>query len=737
MPPESANGFGVGPTTTWCRPRERGAPPLRDHERLRMLRTMPIRVKLIATLIGPVLVLTVFALLGIRTNLAASDRADRVNQAGHLAASLDPLIHALQAERSGSATYIADDRRTGAAELRQLRVAVDDAVDAWETAREQLRLDRVDARLAEKVGYGTREVERLPEQRTAIDTKPITAEDFEVEPGLEAHEEEGEEHPTEGHGPIDTPGKALDQYTDTINDLLDVNLALAPDSGDERLFETLTASIALSRAKDFSDLRRALLHDALTRRRFRPGQYGKLTSLVAAETVYLAQFNNVASPEQSGLLSERLEDSRIEQAHELLEAAVEAGEGGRLKGNPDAWLSVTAFRQERLRDVEERLSDDIVATSASIKATADRQALIYSLVLATSLALAIVLFVLTARSIIRPLRRLEATAEEVARHRLPDVVDRLAEGKAVDLEAESAPILVRSGDEIGRVAIAFNSVHRAAVRLAGKEAALRRNAGELFLDLSRRNQGLIDNQLAVLGRMSPGPPVPTLDAGLEADLMALGAIATRMRRNARNLLVLSGAGSTRRWRRPLPIAEVVAMAAAEIPDGDRIQLLRLGEAIVDGQAVADLVHLLAELFDNAVEFSPPGVAASIGGEPLHGGYFLEVEDRGVGMTDEQLAHANERLRRPPEAGLADGKMLGFTVVGRLAARHGIKVQVRHSWYGGVAALVRLPVSILDGLDAHATEPTRRAVGPSPVGAGSGDGGRYARVPQFIAERERS
>src|SRR5262245_41705472 len=356
---------------------------------------MPIRVKLIATLIGPVLVLTVFSLLGITANLAASGRANRVNQAGQLAASLAPLIHALQGERSASATYIADDRRSGEAELHQLRVAVDDAVAAYDTARGPLGLGG-DARLAENTRYSPPESDRLAEQRAAIDTKPITAEDFEVEPGLEAHEEEGEENPAEGHGPIDTPGKALDQYTDTINDLLDVNLALAPDSGDERLFETLTASIALSRAKDFSDLQRALVHDALTHGRFRQGQYGKLTSLVAAETVYLAQFNNVATPEQRALLTERLLDSRNERAHELLETAVQAGEGGHLKGNPDTWLAVTAFRQERLRDVEERLSDDIVATSASIKATADRQALIYSLVLAASLALAIVLLVLTA-----------------------------------------------------------------------------------------------------------------------------------------------------------------------------------------------------------------------------------------------------------------------------------------------------------------------------------------------------
>jgi hypothetical protein len=188
-----------------------------------------------------------------------------------------------------------------------------------------------------------------------------------------------------------------------------------------------------------------------------------------------------------------------------------------------------------------------------------------------------------------------------------------------------------------------------------------------------------------------------------------------MRRNARNLLVLSGTGATRRWRRPMGIDQVVATAAAEIPDGDRVQLSRLEGAILGGQAVADVVHLLAELIDNAVWFSPPGIAATIGGQPVPGGYLIEVEDRGVGMTDEQLAIANERLRQPPEAGFADGKMLGFTVVGRLAARHGIKTQVRRSWYGGVAALVRLPATILDALDDAATAPARRAAGRAPGG----------------------
>jgi signal transduction histidine kinase len=286
-----------------------------------------------------------------------------------------------------------------------------------------------------------------------------------------------------------------------------------------------------------------------------------------------------------------------------------------------------------------------------------------------------------------PMRRLERAAEETAGERLPGVVQRLQDGEQVDLAAESAPpIEVRSRDEIGHLAEAFNAVHRVAVRVAGREAALRRSVGDMFLNLARRSQSLIERQLEVIDELK--------DSGSEAELRAglgeLDHLATRMRRNAENLIILSGSEPARRWRGPIDLTEVVEASVGEVKEHTRVELLPLDDVQLAGHAAADVMHLLAELIENAVTFSAPGTKALVAGQSIPAGYLLAVEDQGLGMTDEQLVKVNERLVKPPEVDFALAKMLGFFVVTQLASKHGIRVQLRHSWYGGITALVLLP-----------------------------------------------
>jgi HAMP domain-containing protein len=304
-----------------------------------------------------------------------------------------------------------------------------------------------------------------------------------------------------------------------------------------------------------------------------------------------------------------------------------------------------------------------------------------------ALVLAVALTLITARSLIRPMRRLEAAAEETATQRLPGVVQRLQDGEQVDLQAESAPpIEVHSRDEIGHLAEAFNSVHRVAVRVAGREAALRRSVGDMFLNLARRSQSLIERQLEVIDELE----VNGSEAEVQAGLGELDHLATRMRRNAENLIILSGSEPARRWRGPISLTEIVRASIGEVKEHTRVELLPLDEVQLAGHAAADVMHLLAELIENAVTFSAPGTKALVAGQPLPAGYLLEIEDQGLGMTDEQLVKVNQRLAEPPDVDLALAQMLGFFVVTQLAAKHGIKVQLRHSWYGGVTALVLLP-----------------------------------------------
>jgi K+-sensing histidine kinase KdpD len=274
---------------------------------------------------------------------------------------------------------------------------------------------------------------------------------------------------------------------------------------------------------------------------------------------------------------------------------------------------------------------------------------------------------------------------------------------------EEAPLEAGSRDEIGQVARAFNEVHRVATRVATEQAALRKSIGDLFHNLARRSQGLVDRQLDVIDDLERGEADPNR---LE-DLFRIDHLATRMRRNAENLVVLSGTEQLRRWSEPVPLADVIEAAVAEVEEYARVQVTAVGDLTLSGQAASDVAHLLAELVENATSFSPPSTLVEVAGNPAASGYVLEVEDRGLGMNDAELIQANKRLATPSATDIAVSRMMGFHVVARLAARHGIRVQLRHSWYGGVTALVLLPERLLAQAFGQAAGSHGAANGVSP------------------------
>jgi signal transduction histidine kinase len=310
--------------------------------------------------------------------------------------------------------------------------------------------------------------------------------------------------------------------------------------------------------------------------------------------------------------------------------------------------------------------------------------------LIAAIILAVGLSLVVARSLIVRLGRLKDVAHEVAERRLPGVVNRLREGESVDLETASAtPIDTHARDEIGQLGEAFSLVHRVALQVAGREAALRRSVGDMFLNLARRSQSMLERQLELigdLGRRDLG------DAMVEVS--ELDHLAGRMRRNAENLIVLSGAEPVRRWRGPVAVTDVVRAAVDEVREHSRVAMLPVQPAMVAGHAASDVVRLLAELLENALSFSAPETQALVSGQALPTSYLLEIEDQGIGMSPEQFQEVNQRLTDVPDVDLTNAKMLGFFVVGQLAERHGIKVQLRHSRHGGVAALVLLPARLL-------------------------------------------
>ena len=221
-------------------------------------------------------------------------------------------------------------------------------------------------------------------------------------------------------------------------------------------------------------------------------------------------------------------------------------------------------------------------------------------------------------------------------------------------------------------------------------ALLRKGIGDIFINLARRNQTLLDRQIEFIDQLEANEEDPDqLD-----NLFKLDHLATRMRRNAESLLVLAGAEPPRRRGRPVALADVVRVAIGEVEDFARISLLALDDVTVGGNVAVDLAHLLSELMENATHFSPPDTTVEIVGHRSEDGYTLSVSDQGIGMSADQLAEANTQLARPPLVGLALSRSLGFIVIGRLASRFGVAVKLTSSPSGGVTALVTLPPELV-------------------------------------------
>ncbi|MCX5016236.1 nitrate- and nitrite sensing domain-containing protein [Streptomyces sp. NBC_00555] len=336
-----------------------------------------------------------------------------------------------------------------------------------------------------------------------------------------------------------------------------------------------------------------------------------------------------------------------------------------------------------------------------------------------ALVVSLVLSVRIGRDLVRDLSRLRKEAHEVSGVRLPSVMRRLAAGEHVDVETE-APRLEYEKDEVGQVGLALNTLQRAAVEAAVKQAELRRGVSEVFVNLARRNQVLLHRQLTLLDTMERR----TEDTEELADLFRLDHMTTRMRRHAEGLVILSGAAPSRQWRKPVQLMDVVRAAVAEVEDYERIEVRRLPRLGIAGPAVADITHLVAELLENATVFSPPHTAVQVHGERVANGFTLEIHDRGLGMNPEALLDANLRLAETPEFELSDTDRLGLFVVSRLAQRHSVKVVLQPSPYGGTTAVVFIPVALLT--EAPETNGTGIRLDDGP--AGKAAAGRTGAIP---------
>ncbi len=523
----------------------------------------------------------------------------------------------------------------------------------------------------------------------------------------------------------------MSKYTQIVVQLLAIDDNIALGSGDPALNTDVRSLNLVSLIAEEASEQRGLLDYTLAQdttfpadNSFNPAVLSAVETAQEEQNANLAEYDRSATPQQVALYNNTVQGSLVNQTLQYEQEAIAFGQLGE-KLNPNDFTTPGEFNGamstgtiDDIRSVEQSL----VAATINRASALHRNALITASAIGAAvlivLLLALILTTVVGRSMVRPLRRLRSGALEVAGVRLPETVRRMSEtdGSAVPLEVE--PIDVDSFDEIGEVARAFDQVHREALRLAANEAALRGNVNAMFVNLSRRSQSLVERQIRLIDDLEQGEQ----DPDRLSSLFQMDHLATRMRRNSENLLVLAGHDASRRWNQPVALVDVLRAAVSEIEQYERVTLNVQPGIAVRGHAVNDVVHLLAELAENATSFSSAETPVAVAGHLLSsGGVLLDITDQGVGMGAEEMAHANWRLDNPPVVDVAVSRRMGLFVVARLAARHGIRVRLRPAPAGGLTALVWLPDEVVSHDAAggapgmHNLEFPGGAAGLSPTG----------------------
>ncbi|SUA77906.1 Nitrate and nitrite sensing [Nocardia otitidiscaviarum] len=478
---------------------------------------------------------------------------------------------------------------------------------------------------------------------------------------------------------------------------------------DTELWHGLQALYALGDAKEYTGQERGFLHGVFAAGGFEPGEYVRFLDIRAAKQAAITAFDRDATPEQRALLiaAMRSEDAVGAGAAEAVAIASTAGPLLEPVSTADWWRQMTAV-VDLEHEVQQSVAADIRARADTLR---DRAALLLGgYVLAALLAvLALVaLVVATVRSIVRPLARLASEADDVAGHRLPELIAAWHR----DADADPAPpppvrVSAGAGEEIVSVAQALDRVQTTAFDLASEQALLRRNTTESLANLGRRNQNLVRRQLGLISEFERAE----LDPTALSNLFELDHLATRMRRNAESLLVLVGEASPRRWSEPIPLSDVIRAGLSEVDDYRRVVLRRVDEIAVVGSAVSEVAHMLAELIENGLSFSPPDLEVEIYGRRTGQRYLIAIVDHGVGMPPDQLAIANARLRGEADFLVAPTRFLGHYVVGRLARRLGVQVELTISPVSGVVARLLLPPDLV--VDQRAEQPALTAKDTAP------------------------
>jgi signal transduction histidine kinase len=488
-------------------------------------------------------------------------------------------------------------------------------------------------------------------------------------------------------------------YAAPIGDMITLNDLIAQGTSDPILVNDVRTLNSLSLAKDEAAQQRALFFHTFSDQFFGDGEQQALTTALSEELNDKASFEATATPAEQNAFTTTVAGPGVNLAEGMEDFILTDGNpvditqlGISLNKAPASWYAAMSDKIDKMQAVELAVAGNIVARSQVLRRGAEQSALFSAVLTTVILFLVLIATLAVARSLVQPLRRLREGALDIATVQLPERVRRLGEETDPAASLDVAPIDVVSADEIGQVARAFDQVHAEAVRLAGNEAMLRNSFNAMFVNLSRRSQSLIER----LARMIDSLEQNEADPSRLSNLFSMDHLVTRMRRNSENLLLLAGHETARKWSEPVLLADVVRAATSEIEQYSRVAMKIQPGISITGPAVSDVVHLLAEIIENATIFSPKDTPVHITGQEIpSGGLLIEVSDSGVGIPEARLTEMNMRLDNPPVIDVSVSRHMGLFAVARLAERHGVRVRLRPRSPRGLIALVWLPDSVTE------------------------------------------
>ncbi len=635
--------------------------------------------------------LSTLALAGLRLDSQLDDVAQfgKVQRELALSAQAASVSEALQLERDAAVHFVAGDRKESNAEQVTRAAKVD--VEVGKYREVAINTEGIDPVVSDAFTKSLQSLDNLSSLRnTMLTTRYPDA-------------------------------SVLSGYSQILSAVNQVHRVAAGGVSNSRLTPLSSANLALYSAREQMTQQNAILVATAKRGEFAPGQVNALRAAQSRLDAALVDFAGSASQVNKQRFQDIVSGGAVDGRNRLVQLALVQQEIGqddeddqRVTIDDAEVLQVGEDTASLITTVSRDIQDQIVTTTDALieegRAGAWRDA---ALVL-ISLIFAFGLMAIVARSMVIPLRVLRRTALDVARNRLPEAIQRIRQHRDPELAAEEAlfRVPINTTEEVGQVARAFDAVQREAVRLAVEQVALRANVNDMFINLSRRSQALVERQIGVIDRLEQDEQ----DPDQLASLFELDHLATQMRRNSENLLVLSGTTVNRRVTRPVPVSEVLGAAVSEVEKYARIQIAPGPEIKVQGRVVNDLAHLIAELLDNATAFSKPTTKVTVRAtETRRGEIAIRIHDRGVGMQENDIVEANHKLNEPPEVDVSVAREMGLYVVGQLAKRHEIRVTLSNNddIEGGVTAQVILPMSLLHkGVSSLPPAPQSRSIASS-------------------------